>query len=173
MNCEVRKRIVNELLQVQAERAAIYEKLVRFIQLEDLQAVLLFEKISVQSRQCLTELRPFIETAYHEPADRAEIKKEILHNCWPEMHVNLPGTPLEQSIACCECIESASLMVYQRAVDFKETLGENLCAVLKNHIGLLNEIHELIYEYKIKPTAPEVVLEERTSFTFSREVGVA
>lgn len=173
MNCDVKKKIVNELLQVQAERAAIYEKLVKFIHHEDLQAARLFERISSQSKQCLTELRPFIDTAHHEPADRAEIKKEILHNCWPEVQINLPGTPIEQAIIRCECIESASLSIYEKALGSKDELGEELCTVLRNHIGLLNESHELMYEFKIKPTAPEVVLEERTSFTFAREVVIA
>ena len=164
-NSEKNNAVVNDLLLTQAERVAIYEKLLKYVQSEETPVRRLFEKIIFQSRQCIAELRPYIDSAYREPADRVEIKKEI-HSCWPDIQYSFPGSPLEQTILCAECVENATLHTYEKTLDGSDTCpGEELRQVLFSHMLMIRESSKSVYELKIKPTAPEVT----TSIIFSRE----
>ena len=146
--------IVHDLLQIQHERAITYEKLLQFGNQDD-KICMLLKKLAIQSRNCMLELRSHIsDTTGSDPADRVEIKGEILRE-WHGLHHFMPDSPYQDIISCFEINEMRTSLAYEKAL----LLNAHLCDELKNLIrfqfDVISRSYHFILESREKPYIPE------------------
>ena len=150
--------IVHDLLVIQQERASAYQSIARY---NDQDAFLckFLRSIAVQSRNAFLELRRHIDMSYGDPADRVEIRGEIVKE-WPGIKPLVPGSSFTELVETCEWNEIRAAMAYQKALTSGEQLSRELLGIIYEQLKSIRESFTFIHECKEKPTVPASAKEE-------------
>jgi uncharacterized protein (TIGR02284 family) len=159
--------IMHDLLLIQNDRKAAYEKIVEWPDHnESIRHHI--KKIIMQSRNAILELRRHIDMTGSDPADRAHIRGEIYHS-WSGSGEFVPSDSISDVIAALENKEKEVAMAYQKALQPEDTLDEELRTLLNDQLSLIQRSFNYIQEYKEKPLERASTSEEEKPFVIYRE----
>ena len=151
---EKNMEIVHDLLQIQHERAIMYEKLLHYGNHND-KICMLLKKLAIQSRNCMLELRSHIsDTTGSDPADRVEIKGDILRE-WHGLHHFMPDSPYQDIILCFEINEMRTSLAYEKALLLSDHLCDELEKLIRYQHHVISHSYHFILESRERPYIPE------------------
>lgn len=159
--------IIHDLLQIQHERATTYDKLLQY-GTYDGKVTHLLKRIARQSRNCILELRGHIfDTTGSDPADRVEIKGDLLRE-WHGMNLFHPDSSYHEIIMCCEVNEMRTTEVYQKALIIADDVCQELSSLIRGQLELVWRSFVFIQETRENPYIPDTlpVTAERKPPTF-------
>ena len=162
--------ILHDLLQIQQDRAATYEKLLLNGNFDE-KINMLLKRLAVQSRNNMLELRSQIsDNTGSDPADRVEIRGDILRE-WHGLSHFLPDSSYPEIVQCFEINEMRTHIAYQQALKKSEVLCEELRALLAQQMKTVQRSFLFIQQCRERPYMPESlpVKDERRPPAFLHE----
>lgn len=146
--------IIHDLLHIQHERAATYEKMLMNGN-HDEKVNCLLKKLATQSRNCMLELRGHItDTTGSDPADRVEIRGEILKE-WHGLNQVMPDSNFQEIISAFEVNELRTGKAYEKALEAGEALCNELKNLLSEQLKQIWHSYDHIQDSRYKPFVPE------------------
>ncbi len=146
--------IIHDLLQIQHERASTYEKMLYYSNYEP-KVNSLLKKMAMQSRNAILELRGHItDTTGGDPADRVEIRGEILKG-WNGLDQFLPDSNFKQIIQSFEVNERRTGTAYELALESCDELCEEVRKLIKRQLQQVRRSFKYIQEAGEIPFIPK------------------
>lgn len=139
-----KEEILNDLLQINNDRVAGYEKAAS--QTSDEKLSNIFHNMSEQSREIASELTQIIKSEGHEPAEGTSASGK-LYRAWMDVKNAFTGEDPKKLLASCEYGEDKALEAYENALADKG-LSSNLKSVVEHQKETLKESHDKIRQLR-------------------------
>jgi len=167
---EKNSEIILDLLKIQQDRAATYEKLLYHGNFDE-KINMLLKRLAVQSRNNMLELRAHLnDNTGSDPADNVEIRGDILRE-WHGLSHFLPDSTYPEIMQCFEVNEMRTSIAYRQAMEKGEVFSEELNNLLAKQLRIIQRSFVFIQESREKPFIPEtsVTRDERMPPVFLQE----
>ena|SRR6476659_2232064 len=158
--------IMHDLLLIQSDRKAVYERIVKWPDI-DQSIKNHLDKLIIQCRNCILELRRHIDMTGCDPADRADIRGYIYRE-WPGISNFPSSTSNTDFISLLELKEKEVVLAYQMALQQEEVLREECKTMVNDQLGYIHRSFGKIMEHKEQPLEPAVITEEEKPFQLFR-----
>ncbi|HMU46327.1 MAG TPA: PA2169 family four-helix-bundle protein [Chitinophagaceae bacterium] len=135
-----KEEILNDLLQINNDRIAGYEKAAT--QTSDKKLTSVFTDMSKQSREIATELTQVIKAEGNEPAEGTSASGKI-YRAWMDVRNAFNGENPKKLLAACEYGEDKAQEAYKTALG-DDSLSGTLKSLVKNQKDTLKESHDKI-----------------------------
>ena len=119
--------VLNDLIQINNDRVAGYERAAKEADSKDVDLISLFNDMASESRQYLAELRRYVQSNGEEPAEGSTFAGKI-YRTWMDVKATFTGKDRKAILASCEFGEDAAQKAY------KEALAEDLSADVRQLI---------------------------------------
>ncbi|OPC69911.1 aldehyde dehydrogenase [Elizabethkingia miricola] len=127
--------VLNDLIEINNDRAEGFEKAIRDINAENIDLKAAFEKFASQSRNNITELAGLVGSKGEVPEDGNTVLG-ALHRAWIDIKATFGGSDRHSILEECERGEDAIKKAYKDALQENE-LGEDVReALLKQQDGI-------------------------------------
>ena len=120
--------VLNDLIEINNDRAEGFEKAIRDINAENIDLKAAFEKFASQSRSNITELAGLVGSKGEVPEDGNTVLG-ALHRAWIDIKATFGGSDRHSILEECERGEDAIKKAYKDALQENE-LGEDVREVL-------------------------------------------
>lgn len=134
--------ILNDLIEINNDRAEGFEKATRDINDENIDLKAAFEKFASQSRSNITELAGLVGSKGAQPEDGNTILG-TLHRAWIDIKATFGGSDRHSILEECERGEDAIKKAYKDALQENE-LGEDVREVLLKQQDAIQISHDAI-----------------------------
>lgn len=132
--------ILNDLLKINHDRIAGYDKAAKQANDEDLR--LIFRSMSSQSRQFAEELQKLVRTDGADPADGTTISGKI-YRTWMDVKATFGGDDRKSLLSSCEFGEDAAQAAYRTALA-KDDISAAIRLIIETQKNSLKEAHDSI-----------------------------
>lgn len=141
-NQEKTVEVLNDLIQINNDRADGFDKASKDLSDENIDLKAIFEKLSSDSRDNVTELAGLVGRNNEDP-DTGNTILGTLHRAWIDIKASFGGDDRHSILAECERGEDAIKKAYRDALQENE-LGENVRTVLLKQQDGINISHDAI-----------------------------
>ena len=131
---------VNDLIEINNDRIAGYEKAANQASDEDLRS--LFNNMAMQSRRFVNELKQSVIALGEEPAEGSTTKGKI-YRTWMDVKATFTGDSRKSVLASCEFGEDAAQHAYNTVLKDEEITG-NIRTIIEKQKSSLLEAHDKI-----------------------------
>jgi uncharacterized protein (TIGR02284 family) len=133
--------VLNDLIQINNDRIAGYERAAKEADSKDVDLISLFNDMASESRQYITELRRFVLTNGEEPAEGSTFSGKI-YRAWMDVKATFSGNDRKAILASCEFGEDAAQKAYKEALE--EDLSADVRQVVVDQKSSLKKSHDRI-----------------------------
>lgn len=135
--------VLNDLIRINRDRIAGYEKAVE--NLEDGDAVLrtLFYQLSDESQKMKEELSNEVRSLGGEPAEDSTMSGKI-YRAWMDVKDVFSGDDAKSALEACEYGEDAAQKAYGEAIDDSKDFPDNIQMLIRDQKDILRLSHDLI-----------------------------
>jgi uncharacterized protein (TIGR02284 family) len=150
--------VLNDLIRINRDRIAGYEKAVE--KLEEGDAVLrtLFYQLSDESQKIKEELASEVRSLGGEPAEDSTMSGKI-YRAWMEVKDTFTAEDAKSALEACEYGEDAAQKAYAEAIEDSREFPANIQSLIREQKELLRLSHDLIRnkrdEYKSNTKRPQ------------------
>jgi uncharacterized protein (TIGR02284 family) len=134
--------VVNDLIKINNDRIAGFEKAGHDLEDEDNALISIFNKLVGESRQYAAELTG-IAAPFGDPAEGTSTSGD-LHRAWIDVKATFTGSDLLAILNECERGEDVAKSAYRDALDPDNELGPELIQILQRQQQGITEGHDLI-----------------------------
>ena len=131
---------VNDLIEINNDRIAGYEKAANQASDEDLRS--LFNNMAMQSRRFTNELKQSVATLGATPAEGTTTKGKI-YRTWMDVKATFTGDSRKSVLSSCEFGEDAAQHAYETVLKEEEITGD-IRRTIENQKNSLREAHDKI-----------------------------
>jgi len=130
--------VLNDLIQINNDRVAGYERAAKEADAKDLDLISLFNDMASESRQYLSELRRYVQSAGEEPAEGTTFSGKI-YRAWMDVKATFTGKDRKAILASCEYGEDAAQKAYEQALgedvdaDARQLIVDQKASLRKSH----------------------------------------
>jgi uncharacterized protein (TIGR02284 family) len=138
--------VLNDLIRINNDRVAGYEKAID--ETKDIDADLrgLFSQYANESRQYASELRQLVVQLGGNPADDTTVSGKI-YRVWMDLKVAITGKDRKTVLSNCEFGEDAAQKAYNTALE-TDDLSPEVRELIVTQKGTLKQAHDLIKNYR-------------------------
>ncbi|AZB25154.1 MULTISPECIES: PA2169 family four-helix-bundle protein [Bacteroidota] len=134
--------VLNDLIEINNDRAEGFEKAIRDINAENIDLKAAFEKFASQSRSNITELAGLVGSKGEVPEDGNTVLG-ALHRAWIDIKATFGGSDRHSILEECERGEDAIKKAYKDALQENE-LGEDVREVLLKQQDGIQASHDAV-----------------------------
>jgi len=135
--------VLNDLIRINVDRIAGYEKAVENIEDSDVILRALFYQLSDESQKLKEELSQAVIDAGGKPADDSTISGKI-YRVWMDVKDSFSGDDAKSTLEACEFGEDAAQKAYNSAIKESKDFPSSIQSLIKNQKDLLKLSHDLI-----------------------------
>ncbi len=146
-----RTEAVNDLIEINNDRIAGYEKAANQASDEDLRT--LFSNMAMQSRRFAGELRDRVQVIGGSPAEGSTAKGKV-YRTWMDLKAAITGDNRKSILSSCEFGEDAAQHAYDSVLKEEEIQGD-LRLTIENQKKSLRESHDRIKNLRDSQPASE------------------
>lgn len=141
--------VLNDLIQINNDRVAGYERAAKEADAKDLDLISLFNDMAGESRQYLTELRRYVQSNGEKPAEGTTLSGKI-YRAWMDVKATFTGKDRKSILASCEFGEDAAQKAYKDALE--EDLTADIRQLVVDQKSSLRKSHDRIK--RLRDTQP-------------------
>ena len=150
--------VLNDLIRINRDRIAGYEKAVENLEEGDAVLRTLFYQLSDESQKIKEELASEVRSLGGEPAEDSTMSGKI-YRAWMDVKDTFTGEDAKSALEACEYGEDAAQKAYAQAVEESREFPDNIQHIIREQKDLLRLSHDLIRnkrdEYKANTTRPQ------------------
>jgi len=150
--------VLNDLIRINRDRIAGYEKAVENLDTNDATLKTLFYQLSAESEKLKEELSSQIRSLGGEPAEDSTVSGKI-YRAWMDIKDTFTGNDAKAALESCEYGEDAAQKAYATALDDSKEFPLDIQVIIRNQKDLLRLSHDLIRnkrdEYRAAEKRPE------------------
>lgn len=120
---EKNAEVLNDLVQINNDRIAGYEKAAKETATEDGDLRTLFESMASESRSYVNDLRKYIGTSGEEVADGTTASGKV-YRVWMDVKATFSGKDRKAILSSCEFGEDAAQKAYKSALEDEDLTGD-------------------------------------------------
>ena len=135
--------ILNDLIRINRDRIAGYEKAAEGIEEEDEGLESLFHQLADESQRIQEELTEAVIAHGGEPAEDTTVSGKI-YRIWMGVKDTFAGDDIKSTLEACEFGEDAAQKAYAEALKDTSELPETLRLMIRDQKDLLKMSHDLI-----------------------------
>ena len=135
--------VLNDLIRINRDRIAGYEKAVENLEEGDAVLRTLFYQLSDESQKIKEELVSEVKSLGGEPAEDSTMSGKI-YRAWMEVKDAFTGDDAKSSLEACEYGEDAAQKAYAEAIEDSREFPENIQHLIRDQKDLLRLSHDLI-----------------------------
>ena len=139
--------VLNDLIEINNDRIASYEKAAKETNAEDADLRSLFSDMANESRTYVTELRQYVHTTGEEPADGTTIRGKI-YRAWMDVKATFSGNDRKAILASCEFGEDAAQRAYETALSTDAELSAEIRQLIMDQKTRLKRSHDRIKQMR-------------------------
>jgi uncharacterized protein (TIGR02284 family) len=133
--------VLNDLIQINNDRVAGYERAAKEADSKDVDLISLFNDMATESRQYLADLRAMVQTNGEEPAEGTTFQGKI-YRAWMDVKATFTGKDRKAILASCEFGEDAAQKAYKDALE--EDLSADARQLVVDQKSSLKKSHDRI-----------------------------
>lgn len=141
--------VLNDLIQINNDRVAGYERAAREANAKDLDLISLFNDMAAESRQYLSDLRRYVQSNGERPAEGTTLSGKI-YRAWMDVKATFTGKDRKAILASCEFGEDAAQKAYKEALE--EDLTADVRQLIVDQKSSLRKSHDRIK--RLRDTQP-------------------
>jgi uncharacterized protein (TIGR02284 family) len=150
--------VLNDLIRINRDRIAGYEKAVENLEEGDAVLRTLFYQLSDESQKIKEELASAVRSLGGEPAEDSTMSGKI-YRAWMEVKDTFTGEDAKSALEACEYGEDAAQKAYAEAIEDSREFPANIQHLIREQKDLLRLSHDLVRnkrdEYKSNTKRPE------------------
>jgi len=150
--------VLNDLIRINRDRIAGYEKAVENLEEGDAVLRTLFYQLSDESQKLKEELASEVRSLGGEPAEDSTMSGKI-YRAWMEVKDTFTGEDAKSALEACEYGEDAAQKAYAEAIEDSREFPDNIQHIIREQKDLLRLSHDLIRnkrdEYKANTKRPQ------------------
>jgi uncharacterized protein (TIGR02284 family) len=135
--------VLNDLIRINNDRVAGYERATKETNSKDADLRALFTDMANQSRSMLSELSPFVTRTGDEPADGTTVSGKI-YRAWMDVKATFSGNDRKGILASCEFGEDAAQRAYDTALASDAELPTEVRQLIAKQKDELRKSHDRI-----------------------------
>lgn len=135
--------VLNDLIRINRDRIAGYEKAVENIEDGDVMLRTLFYQLSDESQKLKEELSEAVIAAGGEPAEDTTVSGKI-YRAWMDVKDAFSGDDAKSTLEACEFGEDAAQKAYNSAIKESKNFPESVRSLIQNQRDLLKLSHDLV-----------------------------
>jgi uncharacterized protein (TIGR02284 family) len=150
--------VLNDLIRINRDRIAGYEKAVENLEEGDAVLRTLFYQLSDESQKIKEELASEVRSLGGEPAEDSTMSGKI-YRAWMEVKDTFTAEDAKSALEACEYGEDAAQKAYAEAIEDSREFPANIQSLIREQKELLRLSHDLIRnkrdEYKSNTKRPQ------------------
>jgi uncharacterized protein (TIGR02284 family) len=135
--------VLNDLIKINNDRIAGYEKAAENIEKGDVMLKTLFYQIAEESQEFKKELTDRVTAIGGEPATSSTAPGKI-YRVWMDVKATFSGDDTKATLESCEYGEDAALKAYKQALDKSEEYPASVRHLIEDQRNMLKMSHDLI-----------------------------
>lgn len=151
--------VLNDLIRINRDRIAGYEKAVENLEEGDAVLRTLFYQLSDESEKMKEELAAEVRSLGGDPADNSTISGKV-YRVWMDIKDAFAGDDAKSALEACEYGEDAAQKAYAEAISDSANFPDNIQRLIRDQKDLLRLSHDLIRnkrdEYKAAANRPQL-----------------
>ena len=144
--------ILNDLIQINNDRVAGYEKASKDLGIGDGDLRTMFTEYASESRQFAMELKKYVFAEGEEPAKDTTLRGKI-YRAWMDVKATFSGNDRKSVLESCEFGEDAAQRAYERALDETDVLPADIATVISEQKRKLRKAHDQVKALRDKQYA--------------------
>lgn len=151
--------VLNDLIRINRDRIAGYEKAVENLEEGDAVLRTLFYQLSDESEKMKEELAAEVRSLGGDPADNSTISGKV-YRVWMDIKDAFAADDAKSALEACEYGEDAAQKAYAEAISDSANFPDNIQRLIRDQKDLLRLSHDLIRnkrdEYKAAANRPQL-----------------
>lgn len=139
--------LLNDLIRINRDRAAGYQKAIEQLGPTDIDLKTMFVNMANHSAEFSEELGKQVVNLGGEPASDSSQSGEI-YRVWTDSHAGMTERDRKSIISRCEFGEDAALRAYQSAVAAKATLPAGVSQIIDDQHANIRAAHDVVKRYR-------------------------
>ncbi len=135
--------VLNDLIQINNDRIAGYEKAENEADVKDVDLKALFKTMATESRGYVTELSKWVAGSGNEPTDTTTVKGKI-YRAWMDVKATFTGKNRKAILSACEFGEDAAQKAYNEALSTDAELSTEVRQLIMDQKNSLKKSHDKI-----------------------------
>ena len=135
--------VLNDLVRINRDRIAGYEKAVENLEKDDAVLRTLFYQLSEESQKMKEELSSQVTSLGGEPAEDSTMSGKI-YRAWMDVKDVFSGDDAKSALEACEYGEDAAQKAYGDAIEDSREFPENIQAMIREQKDILRVSHDVI-----------------------------
>jgi len=135
--------VLNDLIRINRDRIAGYEKAVENLEEGDAVLKTLFYQLSDESQKLKDELSTEVRSLGGEPAEDSTMSGKI-YRAWMDVKDVFQGDDAKSALEACEYGEDAAQKAYAEAVEDSRTFPDNVQKMIRDQKDMLRLSHDLV-----------------------------
>jgi uncharacterized protein (TIGR02284 family) len=143
MENKIAIEVLNDLIKINNDRIAGYEKAAENVEKTDVMLKTLFYQIAEESQEYKKELSDRVLALGGEPATSSTTPGKIYHG-WMDVKATFSGDDAKAMLEACEFGEDAAQKAYKQALDRSEEYPASVRHLIEDQKNMLKMSHDLI-----------------------------
>jgi len=139
--------VLNDLIQINNDRIAGYNRAADETDTEDLDLKAIFNRMADESRKYVSELTEEVVRIGGEPTSSTTASGKI-YRAWMDVKATFTGHDRKSVLASCEFGEDAAQKAYDAALSTDESLPMEIRQLIANQKASLKTSHDVIKKYR-------------------------
>src|SRR6187431_2371414 len=135
--------VLNDLIRINRDRIAGYEKAVENLEEGDAVLRTLFYQLSDESQKIKEELASEVRSLGGEPAEDSTMSGKI-YRAWMDVKDTFTGEDAKSALEACEYGEDAAQKAYAQAVEDSREFPDNVQKMIRDQKDMLRLSHDLV-----------------------------
>lgn len=149
---EKTSEVLNDLITINNDRIAGYEKAEKELKDSDIDLKTLFGQMSAESRSYVTDLSKYVAASGDEPTDKTMLSGKI-YRAWMDVKATFSGKDRKAILASCEFGEDAAQKAYDSALSSDADLTTEVRQLIMDQKTSLKKSHDRIKALRDKQPA--------------------
>lgn len=149
---EKTSEVLNDLITINNDRIAGYEKAEKELKDKDIDLKTLFGQMIAESRSYVTDLSKYVAASGDEPSDKTMLSGKI-YRAWMDVKATFSGKDRKAILASCEFGEDAAQKAYDSALSSDADLPTEVRQLIMDQKTSLKKSHDRIKALRDKQPA--------------------
>ncbi len=149
---EKTSEVLNDLITINNDRIAGYEKAEKELKDKDIDLKTLFGQMIAESRSYVTDLSKYVAASGDEPTDKTMLSGKI-YRAWMDVKATFTGKDRKAILASCEFGEDAAQKAYDSALSSDADLPTEVRQLIMDQKTSLKKSHDRIKALRDKQPA--------------------
>jgi uncharacterized protein (TIGR02284 family) len=149
---EKTSEVLNDLITINNDRIAGYEKAEKELKDKDIDLKTLFGQMTAESRSYVTDLSKYVAASGDEPSDKTMLTGKI-YRAWMDVKATFSGKDRKAILASCEFGEDAAQKAYDSALSSDADLTTEVRQLIMDQKTSLKKSHDRIKALRDKQPA--------------------